>query len=122
MSQLALVDVEKDNSNEAYKLRLPIYSYQMGSIFPDADATKRLSPFPIASIQQLKVRNKLFSIFLIQSLDGGCIARTSTSTFSASGQGDTEEEALQDIRSAIELLMEEESNPSGDVSWPENYR
>ncbi|MCK4820425.1 type II toxin-antitoxin system HicB family antitoxin [bacterium] len=40
----------------------------------------------------------------------------------ATGQGETEDEAIKDIQDAIELLKEEEMNPSGDVEWPMEFR
>jgi len=40
----------------------------------------------------------------------------------AVGQGETEEDAIRDIQLAMELLKEEEKDPSGDVPWPEEFR
>ena len=39
-------------------------------------------------------------------IDGGYVAKTSTDNFDAVGEGDTETEAIEDIKSAIKLLKE----------------
>jgi len=122
MSQVTLpIGLKEDDSN-TYQPRLIVRSYKMEDLFfGEADAdVKVLIPYPFPSILPLEVRGELFSILLIPQTDGGTVARIATDRFNATGQGETEKEALRDIKSAIELLMEEESNPSGDVPWPEN--
>ena len=58
---------------------------------------------------------------IIQPEDDGFIAK-SINYPGAFGQGDTEQEAYEDIQKAIELLNEERYNPSGNVEWPPEYR
>jgi len=66
----------------------------------------------------LEVQGQFFSVRVIPQDEGGFVARVTTPEFSATGQGETEEEALQDIKSAIELLMEEDSEDEGTGRWP----
>lgn len=117
--------LERDNSDIVYQPSLPItlLPLDIGDIFVDADADIKVS-FPplLPSIQPLEVRGQIFSVLMIPQANGKIVTRTSTSRFDATGQGDSEGEALNDIKSAIELLLEEEANPSGDVPWPENFR
>jgi len=126
MKQIILpIDVEKDNSSAIYQppARLQIRPYRMGKVYGEADAGIEVAfPFPLPSLLPLEVKGQIFSVLAISQMDGSIVTRTSTSRFNATGQGKTEEEALQDIKSAIELLMEEEANPSGDVPWPENFQ
>lgn len=125
MSQIMFpFGLEKDDSSvyePSEPLTLPLLD--LGHIYAEADADIKVPIPPIfPSIQPLEVRGAIFSILIIPQIDRKVVTRISTSKFNATGQGDTEEEALNDIKSAIELLLEEEVNPSGDVQWPENYR
>lgn len=126
MSQIMFpIGLEEDDSNVVHQPSLPIIlpSLDLGHIFPEADADIKVSILPIfPSIEPLEVGGQIFPILVIPQIDGKMVTRISTSRFNATGQGDTEEEALNDIKSAIELLLEEEANPSGDVQWPENCR
>lgn len=61
-------------------------------------------------------------VIYLRSQDEGGFVAFSFEYPGAIGQGETEDEALQDINSAIELLKEEKSNPSCDVPWPKDFR
>lgn len=60
------------------------------------------------SVRILEIREQLFRVVVVTE-DGLYISRVETEAFNASGQGETEEEALKDIKSAIELLLEDNS-------------
>ena len=70
----------------------------------------------------LQIQGQFFPIDVVLQEEGGYMARYSNEKFAANGQGETEEEALEDIRSAIELLLEEETNPSRDLPWPKEFQ
>ena len=119
------IGLEEDNSSVAYQPSPPIIlpSVDLEHIFPEGDADIKVPILPLfPSIEPLEVGGQIFPILVIPQIDGKVVTRISASRFNATGQGDTEEEALSDIKSAIELLLEEEANPSGDVQWPENCR
>ena len=61
-------------------------------------------------------------VFLLEDQTEGGFVVTSFTYPGATGQGETEDEAIKDIQDAIELLKEEEMNPSGDVEWPMEFR
>jgi predicted RNase H-like HicB family nuclease len=85
----------------------------------DADvlpSPKILLPFYVP----VDVRDQTFEVLTIPQADGSFVTRTVTEHFSANGQGKTGKEALQNIKEAIELLIEESENPSGDVPWPKD--
>jgi len=95
----------------------------MGIAFPTSDSDNKISPpYLFPSPRSLTIRNEIFCILIIPQLTGRVVARTSTGKFNATGQGDNEEAALQDISEALELLLEEEANPSGDINWPQDYQ
>ena len=77
---------------------------------------------PIASMKFLQIQGQFFPIDVVLQEEGGYMARYSNEKFAANGQGETEEEALEDIRSAIELLLEEETNSSRDLLWPKEFQ
>ncbi|MCJ7610173.1 type II toxin-antitoxin system HicB family antitoxin [Candidatus Bathyarchaeota archaeon] len=61
---------------------------------------------PIGSIRNIEVNHQDFTV-LSQPLEDGCfMARTSSPKFNAIGQGDSEEEAIEDLRDAILALQE----------------
>lgn len=60
--------------------------------------------------------------YYLDAQDEGGFVAFSLEYPGAVGQGETEDDAIQDIKSAIELLTEEESNPSRDIPWPKNFR
>jgi len=96
---------------------------EMGHLFASGDSgTKLQLPYLIPWTRFLTIDRKDFCILIVPQLSGKFVARTSTTKFNATGQGNTEDEALQDIKDAIESLIEEEANPSGDVTWPEDCR
>ena len=70
----------------------------------------------------LSVGGLSFQILTVPQSDGSFITRAVTESFSANGQGKTEKEALEDIKEALALLIEEADNPSGDVDWPTNFQ
>ena len=70
----------------------------------------------------LDIRTLTFEVLTIPQEDNSFVTRVVTDQFCANGQGNTEEEALQDISEAINLLLEEEQNPSGEVPWPIDYQ
>lgn len=117
-------DFDVADSNELYQpyfriIRAP----KMGRIFEEADADiKEPSSYLLLRVQSLEVKGELFPVLIIPQADESFVVRAATNTFRASGQGKTEKEAIQDIKAAIELLLEEEANPSGDVEWPEDCR
>lgn len=122
---ISIHEIKAEDSNEKYKPRLPVIlpKLKMGSIFLEGDSAVQIPlPFPLVRIEPLEVRGKFFSVHIIPQPSGRFVARVSTNRFNATGQGETIEDALQDIKSAIELLMDEESHPSGEVPWPEDYR
>ena len=70
----------------------------------------------------IDIGKQSFVVLTSPQPDGTFVARTQTDSFNANGQGTTVEEALQDIKEAIKLLIEEDENPSGDVPWPKNFQ
>jgi len=78
---------------------------------------KTLTPY----LRQVEVRGVLLGTLVIPQSDGSFVARSETDSFCANGQGETEEEALRDIKEAIAILLEETENPSGEVPWPNDY-
>lgn len=66
---------------------------------------KDLSKFS-PKLRILKVGDLSLLVDINLQIDGGYVAKTSALEFDAVGQGETEEEALQDIVYAIELLKE----------------
>ena len=113
------------NSDETVKLQRPItipsrMDYGQEQFGFNSDQSVK-SPYQVRRTY-LEVRGLLFPIAFISHADEGFIVRVSTQTFSATGQGETHYEALQDIKSAIELLLEEEENPSRETEWPEDYQ
>jgi len=118
-----LRELELDNSSDLFKAELPVTILRtLPQLPPDSDEIKSSFPYFLTWKRQLEVNNRRFSILIIPQATGNFVARVSTADFNASGQGRTEEEAMLDIESAIETLMEEETSPSGDVEWPEDYR
>ena len=83
-----------------------------------APSSRILAPFNVF----LDVRKLTFEVLTIPQLDGSFVTRAVTERFCANGQGETLEEALQDIKEAIDLLLEENENPSGDAPWPKDYQ
>lgn len=119
---MSAISLQLGASNVTPATRSPIRSHRIGDIFIDADTDIKVSFMVLPSIQSLEVKGALFSVLMVPQIDGGVVVRTSTNSFNASGQGRNKEEALQNIKSAIELLLEEEASPSGDVAWPEDFR
>ena len=70
----------------------------------------------------VRIKKRQFCVSIIPQQSGKFVARAETSNFNATGQGETEAEAIQDITRAIKLLIDEEQHPSGEQEWPENYR
>ena len=66
---------------------------------------KDLSKFS-PKLRVLKVGDLSLLVEISLQIEGGYVARSSTLEFDAVGQGETEEEATEDIRHAIELLKE----------------
>ena len=66
---------------------------------------KNLSKFT-PKLQILKIDDSSLLIEVSLQIDGGYMAKTSTDNFDAVGEGDTETEAIEDIKSAIRLLKE----------------
>ena len=64
----------------------------------------------ISKLSMIEVKNQHFLMRLNLQPDGGYVAEVSTPIFGAIGQGETEEQAIQDIRDAIDILIEETSN------------
>jgi predicted RNase H-like HicB family nuclease len=95
---------------------------EMGRLFSSADSNFPKVPVPYLFpwIRPLTINCREFCILIVPQPSGRFVARTSTRKFNATGQGKTEADALQDIKDAIELLMEEEASPSGDATWPED--
>jgi len=81
-----------------------------------------LPPQRPSTIRLLEVQGRFFPILIMPESEEMFIARAETESFNATGQGATEEEALADVQAAIELLLEEEANPSEGLPWPEDYR
>lgn len=54
----------------------------------------------------LKIGDLTLLAEVILQVDGGYVSKASASRFDAIGQGDTEEEAIEDIKCAIRLLKE----------------
>ncbi len=115
---------ELSNSTASFQPQIQkIVVPKMGRLFAAGDSdVKRSVPYLFPWTRLLMVNKREFCILVIPQLSGKFVARTSTNRFSATGQGDTEEDAMQDIEDAIESLMEEEVSPSGDVAWPEDCR
>ena len=87
-----------------------------------ADIKLKNTSFSLFITRYLTVRREIFEVHIFPQLEGNYVSRMVTNRFNATGQGKTEEEAIADIKDAIETLIEEEANPSGDVQWPEDYR
>lgn len=102
------------------EIRVP----EMGRLFGETDSANIPQPFPylVPWTRQLRINNAEYCILILPQSSGRFVTRTSTKRFNATGQGQTEEEALKDIEEAIKLLIEEENSPSGDTSWPEDFR
>jgi len=115
---------ELSNSTIGFESRFRITTIlEMERLFTNADSdVKRPLPYLFPWTKLLKINDRVFCILIIPQHTGRFVARTSTSNFNATGQGDTEEEALRDIKEAIELLIEEANNPSGDAQWPEDFQ
>ena len=123
IEQVILEELLLDDSSDLFVTEIEqIPIPKLPSPIPQLESEEIKSAFPYFLVwrRPLEVSDQVFSILIIPQVTGNFVARTSTSTFNAIGQGRTEEEALQDIKSAIEALMEEDANPSGDVEWPEN--
>jgi predicted RNase H-like HicB family nuclease len=120
---ISLYELELADSSFLFQRRTEILVPRIDRIFAKDDSNLK-GPFPyfLPWRRSLEVNNRMFIILIIPQANGKFVARTSTSKFNATGQGRSEGEALQNIKSAIELLMEEDLNPSGDVPWPEDYR
>jgi len=124
MNQTIFLDLDMDDSSGRYQHPSPIIQVsRIERVFVEADANANIKipiSFPSLQLRTIVVDRKFFAVLLIPQTEGGFVTRIITSKFNATGQGKTEEEALEDIKAAIGLLKEEESNPSGDVPWPED--
>lgn len=123
--QILLRELESDDSSVMFQTQMkpipitPVDPFQQPTNFEEI---KSSFPYFLAWRRPLDINDQVFSILILPQATGNIVARASTSRFSATGQGRTEEEAMKDIRSAIEVLLEEETNPSGDTEWPEDCR
>lgn len=79
----------------------PLKSVEIAKGQPLKDLSK-FSP----KLRILQVGDLSLLIETSLQIEGGYVAEASTPEFDAIGQGETEEEALQDIRHAIEILKE----------------
>lgn len=123
-NQIFAQELISDNSDSAFQVPLNLIPSLMNNLVPDLEEiveSKEEFPYYLTWIKPLEISGREFSVLIIPQATGQYVARASTSGFNATGQGRTEEEAVQDIRSAIETLLEEEAHPSGDVEWPEDF-
>jgi len=116
--------LDQVDSNETFQVNIILQTWSMEEIFMDADSDiEKLAPsILVASIKPFEVKGEVFHTLLLPQLDGSFVAKVNTESFYATGQGKNEEKALEDIKVAIEMLLEEEENPSGDAPWPEDYQ
>ena len=78
-------------------------------------------PRRVLDVHLLEVRGQIFPVRVAFG-DNLYVARFASKRFNATGQGKTEEEALEDIRAAIELLLEEEEHPTNEDTWPRDFQ
>lgn len=116
--------LETADSTDIFKLQIQeIVVPEMGRLFVDADSSIRGQlPYLFPWRKTLEVGDKEFCILIIPQLSGQFVTRASTEKLNANGQGRTEEEALENIKEVIELLLEEEQNLGGEVAWPEDFQ
>jgi predicted RNase H-like HicB family nuclease len=125
IEQILLKELESDNSSDLFQTQakqIPIPQVSPLEQQPSLEEIRSSYPYFLNWRRPLEINDRVFSVLIIPQVSGNFVARTSTSRFSATGQGRNEEEAMEDIRSAIEILMEEEASPSGDAEWPEDYQ
>lgn len=122
IEDMFLGEIQADNSSDLFKIQQVPITQVLVQPSADFEEIKISFPYFLTWVRPLEVNDRLFTILVIPQTTGNFVARTSTAKFNAIGQGKTEEEAMLDIKSAIETLMEEEANPSEDVEWPEDYR
>jgi predicted RNase H-like HicB family nuclease len=122
--KLLPVALEKDNSNDKFVANLVLKSWDLIEVFTsaDSDIEKPTPPILVTSVKPLEVKGRIFETLVLPQLDKSFVIKVNTESFHATGQGDSEEKAMNDIKEAIELLLEEEENPSGDIPWPEDYQ
>ena len=77
----------------------PLESLEIGK----DETLKDMSKFS-PKLRILKVADLSLLVEISLQIEGGYVAKGSTPEFDAVGQGETEEEATEDIRHAIELL------------------
>lgn len=111
-----------DTSNAIFNpvsIIIPVFRPERNYL-DNADRNTVASKLLISYIVPVNVGGLSFQVLTIPQVDGSFVTRAITENFNANGQGNTEEEALADIKDALELLLEEVDNPSGDVSWPKD--
>jgi len=125
IEQILLKELESDDSSDKFQTQVkPIPITPVDALQQPTNLEEIKSSFPyfLAWRRPLEINDQAFSILILPQASGIFVARASTSRFNATGQGRNEEEAMRDVRSAIEILLEEEINPSGDTEWPEDCR
>ena len=111
--------ISGDLKNPGYFFQIPINGHAIKS-FPELRLI--LPQFQFSRIRIINVREQFFPILVCPEPDGGYITRIETPKYNATGQGETEEEAIKDITFAIELLMDEDKDPSGEIPWPRRFQ
>ena len=111
---------DSDARFEPRIIEVPVYHPER--LFTGDTGALISSLYFLPRIVPLEVRMHTFSVLVVPHAQNEFVARAMTSRFNATGQGKTVEEALTDIKAAIELLLEEEANPSGNEPWPEDYQ
>jgi predicted RNase H-like HicB family nuclease len=117
-----LEEIQADNSSDLFKIQQIPLAKVLVPQSADFEEIKISFPYFLTWERPLEVDERLFTILVIPQTTGNFVVRASTAKFNATGQGKTEEEAMLDIKSAIETLMEEEANPSEGAEWPQDYR
>jgi predicted RNase H-like HicB family nuclease len=122
--QILLKELESDDSSDIFRTQAESFVIPQVQPLQPTGLEEIKSAFPYFLIwrRPLEINDQVFSILIIPQVTGNFVARTSTNKFNATGQGRNEEEAMRDIRSAIEILLEEETSPSGDTEWPDDCR
>ncbi len=122
MESLSLTVTPRVEFSDVFTRREDFLQGSADGLFLERLPDLRVMVPPRITARLLNVKGQFFPVLILAETEELFVARTETESFSATGQGATEEEALADVQSAIELLLEEEANPSEDLPWPEDFR